>query len=54
MIRIATKQMAMDMSENSSSTIFVEHGLVDVVWTVTVDAIRYLLLLLIFPSSNCL
>ena len=30
-IRIATKQMAMDMSENSSSTIFVEHGLVDVV-----------------------
>ena len=30
-MRIATKQMAMDMSENRSSTIFVEHGLVDVV-----------------------
>ena len=31
MIRIAIKQMAMDMSENSSSTVFVEHGVVDVV-----------------------
>ena len=39
MIRIAIKQMAIDMSEKSSSTVFVEHGLVDVAWTVAMDAI---------------